>query len=624
VPDPHLLPPLEPPWGQVRAQRTYGRDAIIEAVVDDWPRESGNGRALVLCGVGGVGKTSVALEVCRAARSRRCDAWWVSAVDKASFEAGMRAVGYAAGASPEAFAQANHADVVWRVLSGRERPWVLVIDDADDVSALSGAGTVADESGWVRRPPPNGLILVTSRDGSRSTWRWLVPRKVEPLSPEDGARVLLDLAPSAGGAAEAAALAAQLGGLPQLLHLAGSALAENSRIPEAWIDSSYLRTFRDYGLALQSQGGGRVTKDLEALFRRVWDISFGQIDKLELPHARAVLLLLCCFEDGPLPYVRVLDPGLLAATGLIPGLTPAALLAAIEGLDGLGLLTLSDGAGKSAPGHEGPVLRIPDVMLAAARAHPELRDLGGPGYRRVAGRLLLNSLGDHVTAAHTDGSPAAARRLPGPVPRTVRAVTADAQRQSALVALERMLERQIDTYDEELDLTVEVGDDDADLVTERRTTRMYPGFICRSVQPVTPDHDRRVRDLSMEFSGPRHDPPELFAFLGTTGRPRVVAFLPPQAGPTRWVVTYRSPGLFRPLRSGELDYMYYDTRGPRRGSRPTLTHFTIRFVFGRTPGKVREALGRGTIEVVTGDRSTSYVWRADTVEGEKYFWQLWT
>jgi hypothetical protein len=613
----------------VRSVQTHGRASVIDAILEDWPGAEGTGKAMVLCGVGGVGKTTVALEVCRAARASGRDAWWVSAVDRASFEGGMRAVGYAAGATPGAFDQASHADVVWRVLTAHERPWLLVVDDANDVSVLTGAGSVADESGWVRRPPAHGLMLVTSRDGSRSTWRWLAPRKVESLAPSDGAAVLLDLAPGAGDAAAASALSARLGGMPQLLHLAGSTLAENGRIPETWVDrADSLRTFDDYARALQAHTGGhRGTKTLEVLLHRVWDISFGQIDKLKLPHARRVLMLLCCFEDGPLPYERVLDPGLLATSGLVPGVTPAALLGAIEGLDGLGMLTITDAVQSSGePAHARKterILTIPDVLIAAARAHPYLHGPEGDVFRRAAIQLLIRSIGQRATGPRPDAvDPSTGHQTwLGPVPRAMSTNSVGDEDLATLVTLERMIERQTNVCDDALELQVVVGeDDDGDLVVERHTTLTHQGFVCRSVQPITADQETQVWDL--ELSSEDKEPIQFFAFIGTRGKVRVVLFLPHRDEPHVWTMRYRPRGLFAPWRKGHPDHFYYDTRGPRGGASPLITDLSVRFELPVPEVGIREVGQRGSFAVERSGTGVAWTWRPHGQPGDRYLWHL--
>jgi hypothetical protein len=115
--------------------------------------------------------------------------------------------------------------VLWRCLNRLQRPWLLVVDNADDPTALGGYGrAVADGVGWLRPPTHRrGTVVVTSRDGRVEQWvPWVHLRHVPTLEPDSGADTLMDLAPDAGARGDARALAVALGGLPLAMELAGS------------------------------------------------------------------------------------------------------------------------------------------------------------------------------------------------------------------------------------------------------------------------------------------------------------------------------------------------------------------------------------------------------------------
>lgn len=79
---------------------------------------------------------------------------------------------------------------------------------------------------WVRAPvTPRGLVLVTSRYVTPWVPADFQVHVLRPLAPQDGAALLMDLAPRAGTRYEAAELARELGGLPLALRQAGEHLA---------------------------------------------------------------------------------------------------------------------------------------------------------------------------------------------------------------------------------------------------------------------------------------------------------------------------------------------------------------------------------------------------------------
>ena len=198
----------------------------------------------------------------------------------------------------------NPSDVLWQRLE-TAHGWVLVLDNADDLAALAtGDREAGDGAGWLR-PTRAGLVVVTSRTSDQHPWGPLARmHRVGPLDDQDGGRVLTDLAPGAGGAADARVLAGRLGGLPLALHQAGSYL----RSPFAGE-----QTFIGYGQALAERFGellGRGADDWETV-TGTWELSLDALAAQGRWQARALLRMLSCFAAGvPVPPV-LLDPAML-------------------------------------------------------------------------------------------------------------------------------------------------------------------------------------------------------------------------------------------------------------------------------------------------------------------------
>jgi hypothetical protein len=151
---------VAPPWGE-RGTPLRGREALLDRLLS----QPG---VHVLYGLGGVGKTSLALEA--AHRLGDAPVWWVSAHDDTRLTGGMRAVARHLGASDEDLAAGMTAEMVWARLSALRDPWLLVVDNADDLRVLDGPGRLASGAGWVRaHRSPHGLVIVTTRDGRRSS-----------------------------------------------------------------------------------------------------------------------------------------------------------------------------------------------------------------------------------------------------------------------------------------------------------------------------------------------------------------------------------------------------------------------------------------------------------------------
>jgi KaiC/GvpD/RAD55 family RecA-like ATPase len=112
---------VEAPVGELPVVR--GRADVVTGLVD--VAAPGTSRVRVVTGMGGCGKTTVALAAADLAHDRGWRVWWVSAVDPASLLAGMSAVAREAGASPEevtaADSEAALLGLVWRSLPSMSR-----------------------------------------------------------------------------------------------------------------------------------------------------------------------------------------------------------------------------------------------------------------------------------------------------------------------------------------------------------------------------------------------------------------------------------------------------------------------------------------------------------------------
>jgi NB-ARC domain len=244
--------PVAPPFGRLPA-RVRGRDALLRELRRGLARQPRRrGGAWVLAGMGGVGKSTVALRIAEMARVQGWRVWWVNAADGVSLTGGMLEVLDQMGAPDSVTRPVREgapvaADRAWEFLSHTRsaRRCLLVFDNADDPELLAPCtGRPADGTGWIRPDSPV-TVIVTTRHGDPATWGASMRLHVlRPLDEAAGADVLRDLAATADRTgSEAAALARRLGGLPLALHLAGTHLGSSF---SPW------HSFADYLRALDS------------------------------------------------------------------------------------------------------------------------------------------------------------------------------------------------------------------------------------------------------------------------------------------------------------------------------------------------------------------------------------
>jgi len=356
---------VEAPFGRL-PESVLGRDDVFAAIASsrDCPRIQ------VLSGMGGIGKTTVALRSAEQAKRAGAEVYWISAGSASTVSDGMRQVALLAGAPADYVAHAWEvaerpaADLVWRYLTSLERPWLLVFDDADDLDVLACSGTaVADATGWVRPPVGSSLgVLVTTRDGNERSWGDRISRfrRLEVLERRFAGRVLRELAPTgAGGVLSAEALGDRLGCLPLALHLAGTylAVAHADPLADAHTFEEYLVLLDASPLSLDSVLEG-ISGDLRPQEDRVrrtiagtWGLSIALLERHGMPHARDVLQLLSCFAPTtPLPRALV-DPSSIASLEMwTSGLSTQAVRTTIRGLHRFGLIAVDSSAAE--PVHE--------------------------------------------------------------------------------------------------------------------------------------------------------------------------------------------------------------------------------------------------------------------------------
>lgn len=357
--------------------RVRGREAMIrrlDAYVDGTAQPQTPG-VHVLQGLGGCGKSMVALTVADHAMATDTATFWIAGDNAATLAAGMHALAVQLGAAGYLSQGGSPPDIIWRCLSELPCRWLLVLDNVDDpqqVLALPGS-RISDGTGWLRPVVGDrGTVIVTTRDGDQSIWGtppppWLMVHRMSGLPATDGARVLTELA-EAGELADAADLSDRLGGLPLALMLAGRYLAESQRIPESLTATAVHRTYRDYRDALQrsdyrdlmpEHGRG----DERLVIGRSWQLSLDLLAGRGVPQARTLLGTLACFGTEAIPYSELLVAEPLSGTPLFEGISARGVWQALRALDDLGLIAINSAADSAG--------RAPDSL----EIHPLVRDM---------------------------------------------------------------------------------------------------------------------------------------------------------------------------------------------------------------------------------------------------------
>ena len=241
---------------------------------------------VVLSGLGGAGKTSVAVEYAYRQAATCGVVWQLPAEDLAGLVAGFADLAAHLGAGAG-------GDPVGRVhaVLARRSDWLLVFDNVPGPEALAG----------LVPPVGAGRVVITSQFGS---WPGRQVLEVPVLDRAVAARFLLARAGMAGPGEEAAAveLAGELGGLPLALEQAGAYMQASGRSI-----GGYLGLFRARRAELLDKG------DPAGYDKRVattWALAFTALGGAG-PAVGLLRLVACCAADD-IPLNLLLRPGVAA------------------------------------------------------------------------------------------------------------------------------------------------------------------------------------------------------------------------------------------------------------------------------------------------------------------------
>jgi len=313
-----------------------GREDQLAETRDALRRSSKLMNSTVLAGMGGVGKTRLALEHAYCGEADYDVRWWVRAGDLASLQADLVELGKELGilAQPEHVEASAHEVLEW--LSNHTR-WLVVYDDADGYTML--------------RPflpsPCRGHVLVTSR---ACAWRGIAQVVELPrLSPAAARNVLVQR----GGQPDdghANAVAEALGHLPLALVQAGAYVEAT-----ACSFRDYLELFEQHGLSLLDDPKAVPDGDSQTV-ARTWEVSLAEIRARSL--AAADLLDWLAFLDSggvPLELLRTQAASMPKRQRACMG-SPRALDDAIAVLREFGMIERDEG-----------VLRVHRLIQAVTR-----------------------------------------------------------------------------------------------------------------------------------------------------------------------------------------------------------------------------------------------------------------
>jgi tetratricopeptide (TPR) repeat protein len=257
-----------------------------EQILDDIHRQFQSGRVVSLrqtvAGLGGVGKTQIAIEYAYRYAGDYDDIWWVNA--ESGPQEAYRAFVRKKGLLPKE----ESAD--WPMVLDAIKSWfdqhtrfLFIFDNVENVELLSGC-----------LPRSSGHVLITTRKG-HSPEGALVD--VDKFNSGEAAAFLKNRLERDEGA-DAAELAGRLGYLPLALEQAAAYLKANKKPVR-----NYLKLLEKYGLQVFDERSASAYGYKETV-NATWRISF---DKIELESAKQLLNLCAYFAPDDIPFCMIIE-----------------------------------------------------------------------------------------------------------------------------------------------------------------------------------------------------------------------------------------------------------------------------------------------------------------------------
>lgn len=245
-----------------RAPCFTGRDGFLSDLARSF---QGGSHMQVIHGLGGVGKTQVALEFAGRHRAQYAIAWWVRSETQSSMVEAMTKLAARLGrVVPQDASTEMICELVKNVLASRS-DWLMVFD---------GAATVEDVQPYL--PSGNGHVLITTRNTDVARLGKSQPLGV--LERDDSVSFLRQRTESADGPANLDRLAHALGDLPLALEQAAAVIIGNHLSCE-----SYLRRYETEWADLLV--AGPPPEHYPHTVAMTWGLAFAAVETASLPAA---------------------------------------------------------------------------------------------------------------------------------------------------------------------------------------------------------------------------------------------------------------------------------------------------------------------------------------------------
>ncbi|KAF8859525.1 hypothetical protein BDZ45DRAFT_725267 [Acephala macrosclerotiorum] len=314
-PDPRLYPQLQP---QTIKQQYFAlipfdrnsnfieRKDVFKQIDDSFKTKEGGQPKAALFGLGGIGKSQIALEYCfrRIENDPECSVFWVHAATSARFEESYKRIATGCSLVAREDTQVDFTQLVQNWLESRyEGRWLIVVDNVDDADVFFREATSNKKtlSQYIPRTGKGSLLFTTrSRDIAFDLILPATPIPVPVLTKSEGGRLLRSRVTGKHSEEHIVELLEELEYLPLAVTQAAAFMSKRQKtIPK------YLELYRKSDsarvrmLSYEFSDHGRQYNSMESV-AKTWIISFEYVRR-ENPRSADLLSLMSYFDRHAIP-----------------------------------------------------------------------------------------------------------------------------------------------------------------------------------------------------------------------------------------------------------------------------------------------------------------------------------